>query len=113
MLKQTEFIHDGYYLDKEFKGYPIQLKLSEIAKYISDDSLCLFPIKLTDEWLPKFKINSTDWFHENSYKIMKDENFGYTLKVRNANHDREIEFGYFTYVHELQRVLLSIGFDYS
>lgn len=115
MLRLEEFVHNGYYIKKGLNnGNPFQAKLQDVENFI-DENICLslVPIKLTDNWLSKLKLNLDSWFKDNSYKVIKDADFGYTLKIRNVNHNKEIEFGYFSYVHELQRVLLSIGFDYT
>jgi len=69
------------------------------------------PIPLTPEILAKCSINLLDWFCEGSFKIREDRAdllFGWTFVVRNANHDKEIEFGYFKYVHQLQNTYFAL-----
>ena len=69
------------------------------------------PIPLTPEILDKCGFDLTQWFCEGSYKIREDRSdmlYGWTFVVRNANHDREIEFGYFKYVHELQNLYFAL-----
>ena len=62
------------------------------------------PIKLTDEIIGTITPNLFGWFCEGSYILVKDEDFGYCLKVRNASNTKEIEFGYFKFLHQLQNV---------
>lgn len=69
------------------------------------------PIPITPEILEKCGFDLTQWFCEGSYKIREDKSdmlYGWTFVVRNANHDREIEFGYFKYVHELQNLYFAL-----
>lgn len=68
----------------------------------------LHPIPLTEEWLVRFGLDLTTWFCEGSYLVVKDEEFGWCMKVRNASQTREIEFGYFRYVHQLQNLYFAL-----
>lgn len=61
-------------------------------------------IPLTEEWLVRMGLNTSDWFCESSYLIVKDGDFGWNLRVRNANHTKEIDFTYFQHVHQLQNL---------
>jgi len=84
-----------------------ELCLNE-SGYIDEDSSLLEPIKLTEEWLTKFGLDLIDWFCEGSYLIVKDKEFGWCFKVRNASHTKEFEFSYFKYVHQLQNAYFSL-----
>lgn len=68
------------------------------------------PIQLTPEILEKCGIK--DVWIKNSWKIVEDvsggESFGWAMKVRNANHDKEIEFAYFKYLHQLQNLFFCL-----
>jgi len=71
------------------------------------------PIKLTKEIVSEITPNLFDWFIEGSYILVPDEEYGWCLKVRNAAHFKEIEFGYFKYLHQLQNIyyILSQGVE--
>lgn len=70
------------------------------------------PIKLTEEWLNKLGLNVNKWFCENSYCVVEDKtddtSYGWCMKVQNASHTKEIEFGYFKCVHELQNLYFAL-----
>ena len=72
------------------------------------------PIPLTPEILEKCCIK--DVWIKNSWKVVEDisggESFGWSMKVRNANYDKEIEFAYFKYLHQLQNLYFALtGFE--
>ena len=66
------------------------------------------PIKITEEWLSAFGITIDNWFQTNSFKITKDEEFGWEMHVINASRDKHISFAYFRYVHQLQNLFFAI-----
>lgn len=66
------------------------------------------PIPLTTEILAVCLPNVTEWFYEGSFKVVADDGYGWCMKVRNASHTREIEFGYFKYLHQLQNLYFSL-----
>lgn len=66
------------------------------------------PIKVTEEWLDGFGITIDKWFQNNSFKITKDEDYGWEMHVINANRDKHISFAYFKYVHQLQNLYSAI-----
>ncbi len=65
-------------------------------------------ISLTEEWLFKFGLNTTDFFHEQSFRINQDEDFGWTITVQSADHKKQIEFSYFKYVYQLQNLYFAL-----
>jgi hypothetical protein len=71
------------------------------------------PIKLTNIVIGRCKPNLFDWFIEGSYILVPDKEYGYCLKCRNASHTKELEFGYFKYLHQLQNIyyILSQGVE--
>ena len=77
-----------------------------------NNSYVIEPIKLTEEWLNKLGLNVNKWFCENSYCVVEDKtndtSYGWCMKVQNASHTKEIEFGYFKYVHELQNLYFAL-----
>ena len=77
-----------------------------------NNSYVIEPIKLTKEWLNKLGLNVNKWFCENSYCVVEDKtddtSYGWCMKVQNASHTKEIEFGYFKYVHELQNLYYAL-----
>jgi hypothetical protein len=88
-------------------------KDKEDSKYWSFYNLEVFkPIPLTEEWLTKLGLNVNKWFCENSYCVVEDKmdntSYGWCMKVKNASHTKEIEFGYFKYVHELQNLFFAL-----
>ena len=74
---------------------------------------CLEGIIITKKIVSEITPNLLDWFIEGSYILVPDEEYGWCLKVRNANHFKEIEFGYFKYLHQLQNIyyILSQGVE--
>jgi len=62
------------------------------------------PIIITPELLDRLGLITTDWFCYGSYQIVQDENYGWSMKVRNANHTKSIEFTYYKYVHQIQNL---------
>lgn len=70
-------------------------------------------IELTKKIVSEITPNLLDWFIEGSYILVPDEEYGWCLKVRNAAHFKEIEFGYFKYLHQLQNIyyILSQGVE--
>ena len=70
------------------------------------------PIPITEEWLLKFGLKPNKWFYENSFCIVEDKtgdtHYGWCMKVQNASHTKEIEFGYFKYVHQLQNLYFAL-----
>ena len=77
-----------------------------------NNSYVIEPIKLTEELLNKLGLNVNKWFCENSYCVVEDKtgdtSYGWCMKVQNASHTKEIEFGYFKYVHELQNLYYAL-----
>lgn len=77
-----------------------------------NNSYVIEPIKLTEEWLNKLGLNVNKWFCENSYCVVEDKtndtSYGWCMKVQNASHTKEIEFGYFKYVHQLQNIYFAL-----
>ncbi len=71
------------------------------------------PIPLTEEWLVKFGLAVDKWFIDESFKITKDEHYGWEIHTQNATHTKSIAFAYIKYVHELQNLyqLLSGGVE--
>ena len=76
------------------------------------ESNSIKPIPLTEEWLLKFGLQPNKWFCENSFCIVEDKtgdtHYGWCMKVQNASHTKEIEFGYFKYVHQLQNLYFAL-----
>jgi len=68
----------------------------------------ILPIPLTPDILEKCSPYLLDWFCEGSFKVVKDESYGWCMKVRNASHTKEIEFGYFKYLHQLQNLYFAL-----
>jgi len=66
------------------------------------------PIPLTTQWLERFGLDLVSWFCEESYMVVKDESYGYCMKVRNASHKTSIQFSYFKYVHQLQNLCFAL-----
>jgi hypothetical protein len=70
------------------------------------------PIKLTEEWLLKFGLKPNQWFCSNSYCVVEDKtgdiHYGWCMKTQNSLHTKEIEFGYFKYVHQFQNLYFAI-----
>ena len=77
-------------------------------------SVCEVPIgiPLTEEWLNKLGLDINQWFCENSYCVVEDKTgdttYGWCMKVQNASRTKEIEFGYFKYVHQLQNLYFAL-----
>ena len=85
------------------------LDIEEVMKAEEDPDDDRFrPIELSVKWLEKFGLNLTDWLCENSYQVVKDEDYGYCIKVRNAAHTKSIEFAYFNHVHQLQNLYFAL-----
>ena len=61
------------------------------------------PIILTEEWITKFGLSLTEWFGDN-FLIVKDNDFGWYITVRNASRTKKIDFIYIRYVHQLQNI---------
>ena len=70
------------------------------------------PIKLTEEWLLKFGLKPNQWFCSNSYCVVEDKtgdiHYGWCMKTQNSLHTKEIEFGYFKYVHQFQNLYFAL-----
>lgn len=96
----TEFREDGIFWIKTFEPK------------IESKNFHFKPIPLTEEWLNKLGLNVNKWFCENSYCVVEDKtddtSYGWCMKVQNASHTKEIEFGYFKYVHELQNLYFAL-----
>ena len=114
-LRIGNYVHEPSY-DECFNTYVIKqiqtrgVSVSVLGKDIQGlyDYEDLKPIPLTEEWLLKFGLNLTDWFYENSYKITKDKEYGWSMMVRNANHTTKIEFSYYKHVHQLQNLYFAL-----
>jgi len=78
-------------------------------EYVSDFSE-ISPIPLSPEILEKCGIK--DVWIKNSWKVVEDvsggETFGWGMKVRNANYNKEIEFAYFKSLHQLQNLIFAL-----
>ena len=70
------------------------------------------PIPLTEEWLLKFGLKPNQWFCSNSYCVVEDKtgdiHYGWCMKTQNSLHTKEIEFGYFKYVHQFQNLYFAL-----
>ncbi len=66
------------------------------------------PIPLTEEWLVKFGLAVDKWFIDESFKITKDEHYGWEIHVQNATHTQAIAFAYIKYVHQLQNLYFAL-----
>lgn len=80
------------------KGQSIAYKLN--GGYIEFENI--EPIKITEEILNMLSVNLLDWFCEGRYMLVKDEEFGYCFKVRDASNTHEIVLVYLEYLHQLQ-----------
>lgn len=73
------------------------------------------PILITEELLLKFGLKPNQWFCSNSYCVVEDKtgdiHYGWCMKTQNSLHTKEIEFGYFKYVHQLQNLYFALTFD--
>ena len=116
MIQKQELRHNNFVKDRGGKTLQIdyfeldkvcqkvELQYGQIGHPLTEYFDYLEPIKITDEILSKTKPNLLEWFCEGSYMLVKDEEFGHCFKVRNASHTKEIEFGYFRFVHQLQNL---------
>lgn len=111
-LRINNFISDIHATDKFYgvvnKVHKDKVYYSGFFSKIED----VRGIPLTEEWLNKLGLNVNKWFCENSYCVVEDKtgdtSYGWCMKVQNASHTKEIEFGYFKYVHELQNLYYAL-----
>lgn len=70
------------------------------------------PVALTEELLLRCGLSPNEWFCCDGYCVVEDRDadthYGWCMKVRNASHTREIEFGYFKYLHQLQNLYFAL-----
>ncbi len=76
--------------------------------YINANECMVKPIPLTEEWLVKFGLAVDKWFIDESFKITKDEHYGWEIHTQNATHTKSIAFAYIKYVHQLQNLYFAL-----
>jgi hypothetical protein len=111
--QNIEYIPD-FYLLSHIKERPPYKEIT----YITREKAYEFMEKkkkgiiLTEEWLLKFGLKPNQWFCSNSYCVVEDKtgdiHYGWCMKTQNSLHTKEIEFGYFKYVHQFQNLYFAI-----
>jgi hypothetical protein len=110
-MKANELRIGNYYNEFENIEKVSWVTLKKLEESLSVIFWCK-PIPLNEEWLLKFGLQPNKWFCENSFCIVEDKtgdtHYGWSMKVQNASNTKEIEFGYFKYVHQLQNLYYAI-----
>lgn len=77
-----------------------------------DNAKWYWAVELTEELLLRCGLKPNEWFCCDGYCVVEDRDadthYGWCMKVRNASHTREIEFGYFKYLHQLQNLYFAL-----